>query len=198
MSSSRLGRTARRSSSNAVRPPGRWSALLEALRARSQGRWNLGVAAIEAALIMPPFLIMCFGVIEVALLYFVATALEGQVALASRQIRTGAVQESGDPVGEFQKLLCQGTTFIKCDDLIFDVRNFGSFGEINYPDYFDENNQPNGNEFLPGGAGDIVLVRVAYKWEITTPFLNVYLGDGGGTTKLLHSAAVFKTEPYER
>lgn len=198
MSSTRSGLLAKRRKDKATAPRSRWLALLEALRIRSQGRWNLGVAAIEAALIMPPFLIMCFGIIEVALLYFVATALEGQVALSSRQIRTGAVQESGDPIGEFRKLLCEGTSFIKCGDLIFDVRNFGSFGDVNYPDYFDADGQPNGNEFLPGGAGDIVLVRVAYKWEITTPFLNVYLGDGGGATKLLHSAAVFKTEPYER
>lgn len=198
MSSSRFGSTADRRTSPATRPRTRWLALMEAMRIRTQGRWNLGVAAIEAALIMPPFLIMCFGIIEVAMLYFVATALEGQVALASRQIRTGTVQESGDPVGEFQKLLCEGTTFVKCGDLIFDVRNFGSFGEINYPDFYDNDNQPNGNEFLPGGSGDIVLVRVAYKWEITTPFLDVYLGDGGGATKLLHSAAVFKTEPYDK
>ena len=178
--------------------PARLQALLAAVRERCVGRWTLGVTAIETALIMPPFLLLCFGIIEVAMLYFVATALEGQVALASRQIRTGAVQESGDPVGEFQKLLCQGTTFIKCDDVIMDVRNFGSFGQINYPDYFDSEGNPAGNEFTPGGSGDIVLVRVAYKWEITTPFLNVYLGDGGGATKLLHSAAVFKTEPYDR
>ena len=178
--------------------PARLQALLAAVRERCVGRWTLGVTAIETALIMPPFLLLCFGIIEVAMLYFVATALEGQVALASRQIRTGAVQESGDPVGEFQKLLCQGTTFIKCDDVIMDVRNFGSFGQINYPDYFDSEGNPAGKEFTPGGSGDIVLVRVAYKWEITTPFLNVYLGDGGGATKLLHSAAVFKTEPYDR
>mgnify|MGYP003671422226 CR=1 FL=1 len=170
----------------------------EALGARCRGRWRQGVTAIETALIMPPFLLLCFGIIEVSMLYFVATALEGQVALASRQIRTGAVQNSGDPVGEFRKLLCEGTTFIKCADLILDVRNFGSFGQVNYPEYFDSDGEANGNQFLPGGSGDIVLVRVAYKWEITTPFLNVYLGDGGGTTKLLHSAAVFKTEPYDR
>lgn len=178
--------------------PGPARALFRRWRARGAGRWSQGVTAIETALIMPPFMLLCFGIIEVAILYFVATALEGQVALASRQIRTGAVQESGDPVGEFRKLLCEGTTFIKCGDLILDVRNFGSFGEIGYPDYFDNEGNPMGNEFTPGGAGDIVLVRVAYKWEITTPFLNTYLGDSGGSTKLLHSAAVFKTEPYEK
>ena len=58
-----------------LRPGSRGRALVDALHARCNGRWRLGVTAIETALIMPPFLLMCFGIIEVAMLYFVATAL---------------------------------------------------------------------------------------------------------------------------
>jgi hypothetical protein len=42
-----------------------------------------------------------------------------------------------------------------------------------------------------------VVVRTAYRWRILTPFLAEYLGDGGGSTKLLSASAVFRNEPYE-
>jgi len=165
-------------------------------RAATDGRWRSGVTAIEAALVMPPFLLLSFGIIEVSLLYLAASTLEGQVGFAARQIRTGNVQNAADPIGEFEQMICGGQTFIKCEKLIIDVRNFASFSDVTYPSYFNADGDPENNLFDPGGAGDTVLVRVAYQWNILTPFLAPYLGDGGGT-KLLHSAAVFRTEPYD-
>lgn len=162
----------------------------------TKGRWRSGVTAMETALIIPPFLLLAFGITEVSILFLAASTLEGQVALASRQIRTGNIQSSGDPLVDFQALLCDGQTFITCDKLINDVRNFESFGEVDYPDYFDDDGEADNNEFDPGGAGDTVLVRVAYRWQILTPFLAPYLGDGGNN-KLLHAAAIFRTEPYD-
>ncbi|MDP6563683.1 MAG: pilus assembly protein [Alphaproteobacteria bacterium] len=156
-----------------------------------------GVTAIEAALVMPAFLLMCFGIIEVSLMYFVATTLEGQVALASRQVRTGNVQQEGDPLEAFRTLLCSGAPFVDCDRLVLDVRNYGSFGEIEYPEYTDEEGEASNNEFLPGASGDIVLVRISYRWEVTTPFLQHYLADSGSSSKTLNAAAVFQNEPYE-
>ncbi len=182
-----LGSRVRKSSANLVR---RW-------RAATAGRWKSGVTAIETALVLPPFLLLSFGIIEVSILFLAASAIEGQVAVAARQIRTGSIQTGGDPIGDFQQLLCGGTTFINCSNLIIDVRNFTSFSNVTYPSYFNEDGEPESNTFDPGGAGDTVLVRVAYKWKILTPFLTPYLGDGGGETKLLHAAAVFRTEPYD-
>jgi Flp pilus assembly protein TadG len=165
--------------------------------AATDGRWQSGVTAIETALIMPVFLLLSFGIIEVSLLHLAASTIEGQVSAASRQIRTGNIQGSADPITAFKEILCGGTTFINCNNLIIDVRKFDSFGDVEYPSYFNEDGDPESNTFDPGGAGDTVLVRVAYSWKILTPFLTTYLGDGGGDAKLLHSAAVFRTEPYD-
>ena len=166
-------------------------------RIATTGPLRSGVTAVETALIMPVFLLLCFGIIEVSMLYLAASNIEGQVAVAARQIRTGNIQKSGDPLGEFNQLLCGEVTFIDCADLIVDVRNFPSFGDVEFGEYFDDEGNPTDNEFNPGGAGDTVLVRVAYRWKILTPFLTPYLGDGGGDTKLLHAAAVFRSEPYD-
>ena len=161
-------------------------------------RCRRGVTAVEAALVMPAFVLMTFGIIETAMLYFAAAALEGQVGEASRQIRTGKVQKSGDPNAQFRSLLCDKLGgLVRCDDVVIDVRRFNNFNSVDYPVYVDENGMPIGATFTPGGPGDVVLVRVTYRWQILTPFLGQYLGDGGTTTKKLQSLAVFRNEPYE-
>jgi len=161
-------------------------------------RCRRGVTAIEAALVMPAFALMTFGIIETAMLYFAAAALEGQVGEASRQIRTGNVQKSGDPAAEFRNLLCdQLGGLVRCSDVIIDVRRFNSFNSVNYPPYVDEDGMPSDASFTPGGPGDVVLVRVTYRWQILTPFLAYHLGDGGTSSKQLQALAVFRNEPYE-
>ena len=157
-----------------------------------------GVTAIEAALVMPPFIFMAFGIIEVALLYFVAATLEGQVGQASRQIRIGSVQGAGDPQVAFRNALCDTLGgLLRCDDVVIDVRRYSSFAAVTYPSYFDADGQQQNAQFAPGAPGDIVVVRVAYRWQILTPLLSEFLGDGGGQTKLLAASTVFRNEPYQ-
>jgi len=157
-----------------------------------------GLTAIETGLIMPLFLLMCFGLIEVGMLYFTGAALEGQVAEASRQIRTGNVQQAANPETAFRDILCNGGFgLVSCDDVIIDVRTFSNFGAVNYPSYYDEDGNPSGETFTPGGSGEVVLVRVALHWELFTPLLSELLGDAGGQSKLLTGSAIFRNEPYD-
>jgi Flp pilus assembly protein TadG len=157
-----------------------------------------GVTAIEAALVLPPFLFTAFGIIEVAMLYFVAATLEGQVGQASRQIRTGNVQLAADPQQAFRDLLCGNLGgLIACEDVIIDVRRYDGFGSVDYPSYVDDDGEPEDNQFAPGDPGEIVVVRVTYRWRILTPFLAEFLGDGGGMTKRLSAGSVFRNEPFQ-
>jgi len=157
--------------------------------ARARG----GLTAIETALIMPLFALMTFGLIEVGMLYFTAAALEGQVAEASRGVRTGNVQQAANPEAAFRDTLCNGGFgLVSCDDVIIDVRTFSRFSEVNYPSYYDEDGNAAGDQFLPGGPEEVVLVRVALRWELFTPLLS----DGGGNSKLLTASAIFRNEPY--
>lgn len=156
-----------------------------------------GATAAEAALVLPIFVVMTFGIIETAVLYFIATSLEGQVAAAGRQVRTGNVQANASPLEAFKSLLCGGLGgLIDCDNVVLDVRNFPNWSSVTYPPFLDENGNPLGNAFSPGGPGAIVVVRVAYRWSILTPFLGQFFGDSGGQTKQLHSAGAFRNEPF--
>ena len=168
-----------------------WQGLRGFLRARQ------GVTALEAAFILPVFFGFCFGFLETAMLYFNASVLEGRVADAARQIRTGNVQSAADPVAKFREILCGGPlALIKCNDIVIDVRNFSTFGTITYPAIYDDDGDPTNAVFQPGAAGAIVSVRVTYRWHLMTPFLGLLLADTSNDTKLIGAADIFRTEPY--
>ncbi|MEQ9639739.1 MAG: pilus assembly protein [Alphaproteobacteria bacterium] len=157
-----------------------------------------GVTAIEVAMIMPVFLLIMFGIFEIAMLYFVAAALEGQVAEASRQIRTGNVQGEADPLSAFRSLLCGPLEIaIDCDEIIVDVRKYSTFSIVTYPEFIDEDGEPDEAQFLPGAAREIVVVRASYRWDLLVPGMGLYLGDNGNPYKTLSATAVFRNEPFE-
>ena len=165
--------------------------------ATALARCRRGITALEAALVLPPFFVLSFGIFEVSTMFFAAATLEGQVGEAARQIRTGVVQSSGDPAGTFSSLLCDGLSgLVKCGDAVIDVRRYDDFGDVVYPDFVDADGLPDSNQFLPGGPGDVVLVRVAYRWTFMTPMVGHLLGDGASNSRQLVSTSVFMNEPF--
>ena len=50
--------------------------------------------------------------------------------------------------------------------------------------------------FSPGGAGDIVVVRLFYKWPIFITKLGYNIANLDGGKRLLTATAAFKNEPY--
>ena len=167
---------------------GRW-------RIGAERSWRSGVTAVETALVLPPFLLLCFGIIEVSLMHVAASNVEGQIAEAARLIKTGRIQGSAQKAA-FTQAACGGVAFIDCEDLIVDVRSFPSFNAINFPNFVDDEGNAAGEQFNPGDGGDVVLVRAVYKYKIVTPFLATILGDQGRDTKQLQAAALFRSEPF--
>lgn len=157
-----------------------------------------GITAIEFALIAPAFVVVMFGIVESSIMYYIATSMEGEVQVAARQIRTGSVQDQDDPLAAFQDLLCNNlSNLVNCDSVVIDVRTFPDFGALDRPPLIDDDGNPQNENFDPGGAGDVVLVRIAYRYSIVTPFLgNLFHGGGGGYIDL-YAAAAFQNEPYE-
>jgi len=166
---------------------GRW-------RIGAERSWRSGVTAVETALVLPPFLLLCFGIIEVSLMHVAASNVEGQIAEAARQIKTGRIQGPAQKAA-FKQAAC-ASAFIDCEDLIVDVRSFPSFNAINFPNFVDDEGNAAGEQFNPGDGGDVVLVRAVYKYKISTPFLATILGDQGRDTKQLQAAALFRSEPF--
>ena len=155
-----------------------------------------GSALIEFALVGPPFLLLLIGTMEISLMFFTDAVIEGATKEAARQIRTGHIQESADPVVAFRAKLCDSLfNVIDCSKVAFNVQTFSNFGAVSMPLEVDEDGEPVGTGFLPGGSSAVTVVRTMYRWEFFTPLVAEMIPAGPGG-HLLVSTVAFQNEPY--
>lgn len=160
-----------------------------------------GVTAIEFGLLAVPFFFLILGIIEVSLFYASGVTLEGAAMSASRMIRTGQAQLSGDPQAAFEQVMCDRVgALINCDQIVYEVINLGeSFtaAALATPG-FDADGNLISSGFDPGGSDEVVLVRLSYRHDFFTPTMGAFLGDDSGTNSSVHlSTVVMRTEPYQ-
>jgi Flp pilus assembly protein TadG len=165
---------------------------------RRLGRDRGGASALEFALLLPVFLWLLMGILETSVMLHTQVVVEGAVADAARQIRTGQAQQSGDAVTTFQNQLCGSlNSVIGCNELTYDVRTSSSFATITWGFQEDEEGETIPPVFTPGNAGDIVVVTVQYTWRFFTPMIGAFYGDNHGMTRTIMATAVFRNEPYD-
>lgn len=164
--------------------------------ARPLLRDERGSALIEFALIAPPFFLLLIGTLEVSTMFFASAVLEGATKEAARQIRTGQIQESADPLAAFQTELCGSMVgIIDCSKVILNVRTFSSFSAVSMPIEVDEEGEIVNTGFLPGGSSAVTVVRAMYRWKFSTPLMETVM-PSGLAGRLLVSTVAFQNEPY--
>ncbi len=156
-----------------------------------------GATAIEFSMLLMPYLMLCLGIIELSLMFTSASLLEGATGSASRLIRTGQLQQSGqDPETVFRDAFCQfAVVLIDCNDVVIEVTTLDAYGDFTPPAY-DASGQMVSSGFDAGGSDAKVLIRVAYRYSMITPLVGPILNGADGTTVFM-STIVLQTEPYE-
>jgi Flp pilus assembly protein TadG len=169
---------------------------LLALRAtRRLARKEDGSAAVEFGLVAGPFLLLMFAIMETAMVFFAGQTLETAVADSSRLIMTGQAQNQGMNQSAFKNAVCARIygLFDCANGVQVDVRSYTSFSGANPPNQIDANgNFQNDTTYQPGGAGDIVVVRLFYQWPIYVSILENMTGH----KRLLVATAAFRNEPF--
>lgn len=158
-----------------------------------------GSVAVEFALVSIPFFALLFAILETALLFFAGQVLDTAISQASRQIRTGQVQQAGMTASAFKALVCEGLgSFGDCADKLFvEVVRYNDFTSIATTTPVD----PDGTmkdvfAFNPGARGDVVVVTGYYEWP---SLFNIFgktsalLANGN---HLLGAAVAFRNEPF--
>ncbi|MCC6597248.1 MAG: pilus assembly protein [Alphaproteobacteria bacterium] len=146
-----------------------------------------------------PYMVLTLGIIELSVMYASASLLEGATSSASRLVRTGQLQQSGaDPEEMFRQALCDyATVLIRCNDIQLEVSPLASFYDAGgMGPQFDENGDMISSGFNAGGSDERVLIRVAYRYEMMTPFIGRLLA-GPSNERLFLSTIVLQIEPYE-
>ncbi len=160
-----------------------------------------GSVAIEFSLIAVPFFALLFAIIETAMVFFAGQVLETAVQDSSRLILTGQAQTAATPFSaqDFKNAVCTRlTVMFDCQNGVFvDVQSYSSFSTVKIVDPIDA-----GKNFLPamqynpGGAGDIVVVRLFYQWPLFVTGLGYNISNLTGSKRLLSATVAFRNEPY--
>jgi Flp pilus assembly protein TadG len=173
-----------------------------------------GATAVEFALILPALLFLILGGLEVSLLLFVQTNLEGATFNASRLGKTGYTQVATSREDTILDAIDDRIGFfLDMNQLNLEAKSYSDFSSIGQPEPFVDVNSNgtrdltenytdmNGNgvydddmgALSPGQAGEIVVYTVTYPWRIMNPLLHAYMGDHVE----ISSKFVVKNEPYE-
>lgn len=154
-----------------------------------------GMAVVEFALVAPLFFLLMLSILELGITLFAQSVMDGAARDAARLIRTGQAQGQ-NAQNLFTNQLCLETAaVVPCNNMIFVVESFATFGQLNLPGP-DQNGNPPAPVFQPGAAGSVVGVRVFYNRPFIVPLVGRYLSPGGNGNVLLTSTVVFRNEPF--
>jgi Flp pilus assembly protein TadG len=162
-----------------------------------------GAAAVEFALVALPFLALIFAILETALVFFANQTLEAAASESARLIMTGQAQSAGYSQDDFKRqVVCSylqtGVSLFDCEHGVeVDVKSYSSFTAIDTAPPVNNGQLDTSNmAYTPGAAGDIVVVRLYYKWPIYVSLLGNNLATLSGGDRLLVATSVFRNEPF--
>jgi hypothetical protein len=167
-----------------------------------------GVAAIEFAIVALPFFLFVFGIIGIGLYFLASTSLEYGVETAARKIRTGEADKGDMSVSQFKELVCKSaSSYIDCGKLAVVVQHAATWSGVSPQSCTDSNGDMVGStgssgEMISkyaGGASEVVLVTLCFKWDLANSFQFLKLGTGadGSGPAIIQASAAFKSEPFE-
>lgn len=156
-------------------------------RLATLARQDDGATALEFALVAPVLFLILFGIVEFSLVMFASSVIEGATGNAARLSKTGAERSTtGSPTERAQAdsarlrqlILERGSGVLKDRNLnIATIPQGGSQGGS------------------MGSSGEIVVYRVTYNWDISTPLIGNLIADDG--VFVIGSTTVVVNEPFD-
>ena len=157
--------------------------------------------AVEFAILITPLMFLLLASLQLGIIFFANQALQSAAMKSARELMTGSVQDAGLSQSQFQAKVCANATVLfNCNNIMVDVESASSYSSISTtpltPTY-DANGNVTNMSFSPGGAGDIVILRVMYSWPVVAGPLLPGLANESNGNRLLVATSVFKNEPYQ-
>lgn len=150
-----------------------------------------GATAIEFAFVAPILIFALISLLEIGMLGMMITGVDAAVVEAARRIRTGR-SDAATSAQAFEDQVCasMGGSLASCRNrMTVSVKRYSRFADANAV----AASPPDGS-FDKGGPGDIVIVKVNYRWPLITPLLGAMQSGPGEVT--IPARAAFKNEPY--
>ena len=169
-----------------------------------------GATAIEFAFVALPFFALLFGIMELAVVFFINSALVHATSEAGRLIRVGNFQACGG-ADQFKALVCGNMNGLgNCwKNVRIDVVEGDSFKTIvlpNIPPVEERDDTKTGDESIPqtpngvfntNSSGDTIVVRSVLHYRLALPPLLTRLDSPAGSgARTMVATTAFRNEPF--
>lgn len=160
-----------------------------------------GATAMEFAICASMFFALLMACAQTALVFFVQQSMQTTAEEVARKVMTGEINSSNSTQAQFQTAACNALpSFLSCSNLFVTAQTAGSFANLDTSrtvlTYDSKGKLTNTWPFQTGGSGDIVILRVMYKWQTQMGPLGFDLSNQVGGARLITGTMVFKSEPY--
>lgn len=178
-----------------------------------------GASLVEFALVFPILIVFVVGLLEVGMMMFIQSAMEGGLRQASRWGITGQTVSGQSREQTIRAILEENTLgMIDFDAATISTKTYDSFSDVGQPEPFtDSPSGPNKNGTYDvgeaytdlngntqwdadrgttgvGNAGEVVSYTVDYHWVPLTGLISSFVGDGDGIP--MSATTVVRNEPF--
>ncbi len=175
-----------------------------------------GVTILEFAFVVPLLMLTVLGVMEIGMILFASSLLEGGMRTAARFGITGYAPAGVSREDRVRQILGENLAgLVAPEDVTFVQTVYPNFTQVGQPEPYTDDNPANGtydagetfvdingngqwdaDMGLPGvgGPGDVVVYTATVQWRLLTPFLTAVLGEGGRMP--LSASIVVRNEPF--
>jgi Flp pilus assembly protein TadG len=173
------------------------------------GRWRLrrfakderGSTAIEFVLLIFPFTLMMFAVIETGLSFAAQQVMSNATDDVARNLRVGNILPADVSESAIKTLVCNEISFLvpaNCPGLVVDLQTYASYSQVplTIPKLPNGDLNTSGFQVNPGGTGSKNQMRVFYRWPVYLDFTRKYLSDLPGGKTLIYTTLTWQNEPY--
>lgn len=174
-----------------------------------------GNTMIEFAIVGPVTFFLVMAIIEISLILYAQTVLEGAAFSASRTGKTGYVADAASREETIiAKLNQHSHSLLDSTKIDIETKVYNEFDQIGEPEPFIDANMNgkrddgenytdvNGNGQYDedmalaglGSASQVVVYNITYPWQIYTPLIAQFFGELGNYN--LTTQAIIRNEPY--
>lgn len=174
--------------------------ILYRIRRKRFGKDQSGATAVEFALLVLPFLLTLFAILETSLSFTAQQVMSNATDRLAREIRTGVLDPTTVTKAQFHTRLCNEISIMMpsgCPGLHVDVQQYAQYRDVpkdipySSPGVIDTSDF----KFNPGGAGTINSMRVLYEWPVFTDLMKSRLSNLKNGKTLIYSTTTWRNEP---
>lgn len=168
-----------------------------------------GATAVEFAMVVLPFTVLVFAILEVCIAFAGQQVLFNVTDDIAREIRTGRLKTDDISETTLRERICERLEIVligECDaeNLKIDLREFPTFAQaaaerIKFTGSSSADRDIDTTDFAvtPGSSGSKNMLRVFHKWPVITDFMAKLQSNLAGGKTLHFATVTWQNEPFE-